>query len=262
MSNLRIGYINRADSATLTASPVMTTAGPVTYLQNDRRGDIAQATSASPQDIKGTWSGGLSYTVNQFTLWRHNLTPTDTIRLILYPNTDWTGTPVYDSTALAAYASGLFLDWGWGFYNLYFTPSGAAKSFKVTISASVAAFECSRLFLGPYTEAPVQAGEGFMQGRGTNSLQTRTEGGSLESYQKADWRSPSFDMIVETEAQRAAWSEIARYCGTWKSFVASLYPGAGGTSERDFTYFAKFETHPGEKIATNRYDFSMKLLEL
>ena len=261
MANLRIGYLNYADLATITADPVATTTGPVTYLQSDARGDIFLASSTASQDIKITW-GGTAYTISQLTLWRHNLVYSDTVRLILYPNADWTGTPLYDPGASAAYVSGLFDNWGWGFTNRYFTPVASVKSAIVRVAASAAAFQCARLYLGPYTEAPVQAGEGLILTPETNARQSRSEGGSLRSVVKADWRSMTFDMMVGTEAYRAAWYEIGRYCNVNKALVASLYPEAAGTSERDHTIFGKFEKAPGMKIATNRYDFSMKLLEL
>lgn len=260
MANLRIGYLNYADLATLTADPVATTTGPVTYLQSDARGDIFLASSAASQAIKGTW-GGTSYTVSQMTLWRHNLVYSDTIRLQLYSDAAWT-TQVYDSTALAAYVSALFDNWGWAFTNRYFAAQ-ACKSFKITVAASAAALQCSRLFLGPYTEAPINPEYGAVFGIETNARQSRSEGGSLRSIVKADWRTAMFDMLVRTEADRAAWMEIARYCGISKSIVASLYPEVGGTEERDHTLFSKFEKHPATKLSDwGRYDFSMKLLEI
>lgn len=262
MANLRIGYLNYADLATLTADPVATTTGPVTYLQSDARGDIFLASSAASQDIKLTW-GGTAYTVSQLTLWRHNLVYSDTVRLILYPNADWTGTPLYDPGASAAYASGLFDNWGWGFTNRYFTPVASVKSAIVRVAASTAAFQCARLYLGPYTEATYNPEYGFVLGIETNARQSRSEGGSLRSIVKADWRTAMFDMLARTEVDRAAWMELGRYCGISKSFVASLYPEVGGTEERDHTLFSKFEKHPGLKLSDwGRYDFSMKILEI
>lgn len=259
-NNLRIGYLNYADAATLSATPALDTTGPETYLQTDARGDIALATSTASQDIKGTW-GGTSYTVSQLALWRHNLAYSDTIRLQLYSDAAWT-TGVYDSTALAAYASGLFTDWGWAFTNCYFTPQ-ACKSFKITIAASAAAFQCSRLYLGPYTEAPLQPAYGFLVAPETNAKQSRSEGGSLRSIAKADWRSAAFDMRVKTEADRAAWYEISRYCGINRSLIASAFPGDGGTVERDHTIFGKFDKPPAMKLGgLSQYDFSVKILEL
>lgn len=260
MANLRIGYLNYADLATITADPVATTTGPVTYLQSDARGDIFLASSAASQAIKGTW-GGTSYTVSQLTLWRHNLVYSDTIRLELFSDAAWT-TPVYNPAASAAYVSGLFDNWGWAFSNRYFAAT-ACKSFKITVAASAAAFQCSRLYLGPYTEAPINPEYGAVFGIETNARQSRSEGGSLRSIVKADWRTAMFDMLTRTEADRAAWMEISRYCGISKSFVASLYPEVGGTEERDHTLFSKFEKHPATKLSDwGRYDFSMKILEI
>lgn len=261
MSNIRIGYLNYADLATLTASPIATAAGSVTFLQSDARGDIFQASSTASQAIKGTWDG-TAYTISQMSLWRHNLAYSDTIRLQLYSDTAWT-TSLYDSTALAAYESGLFTDWGWGFTNRYFTAVPSVKSFKLTVAASAAALESSRLFLGPYTAAPIHAAEGFILGQGTNARQSRSEGGSLRSIAKADWRSATFDMMVLSESDRATWFEISRYCGLTKSLIVSLNPGTGGTAERDHTLFGKFDgKSPAMKITTNRYDFSMNIQEL
>lgn len=261
MSNLRIGYMNYADAATITASPVATSTGPVTYLTSDARGDIFQATSTASQDIKGTW-GGTAYTISQFSLWRLNLAYSDTVRLQLYSDTAWT-TGVYDSTAPAAYASGLFDNWGWSFINRYFTPVSGVKSFKITVAASAAALQASRLYLGPYIEAAINPSYGFALTPETNSIQKRGESGSLRSIRKANWRTATFDMMLRTEADRAAWYEIGRYCDVTTSLVASFFPGDGGTSERDHTIFGKFDRPPGEKLSdTNRYDFSMKLLEI
>ena len=99
MANLRIGYLNHADAATLTASPLLDATGQETALQDDAR-SVCLATSTASQDIKGTW-GGTAYTVSQLAVWRHNLAYSDTIRLYLYSDVAWT-TGVYDSTALAA----------------------------------------------------------------------------------------------------------------------------------------------------------------
>ena len=244
----------------MTASPLLDATGQETALQDDAR-SVCLATSTASQDIKGTW-GGTAYTVSQLALWRHNLAYSDTIRLYLYSDVAWT-TGVYDSTALGAYTTGLFTDWGWGFTNRYFTPVASVKSFKITVAASAAAFTCARLYLGPYTEATINPNYGFVLTDENNAKQARSEGGSLRSYPKADWRSANFDMLMLTEADRAAWREIGRYCGINKSLVASLFPGAGGTSERDFTICGKFgKSLTGKLSGFNRYDLSANILEL
>jgi hypothetical protein len=259
MPNLRVGYLNYADLVTLTANPAAGALTPVTFLQNDNRGDFFKATSNASQDILGTIAAG--FTAGQLTLWRHNLAFGDTIRLQLYSDTAWT-TGIYDSTALAAYTSGLFDSWGWGFTNRYFTPVANVKSFKITISAA-AAVQVARLYLGPYTEAPYNPRYGFVLGVESSSKQSRSEGGSLRSDTRALWRSAAFDLYTQTEADRAAWYEISRYCDISKSLVASLFPGNGGAAERDHTLYGKFEKAPATKLTgVNLYDQSVRLLEL
>jgi hypothetical protein len=261
MSKPRISYLNYADLAVITASPAAGALTPVTYLQSDARGDIFQATSNAPQEIRFTW-GGTAYTISQFTLWRLNLAFGDTVRPIFYPNADLTGAPLYDPGASAAYAAGLFDTWGWSFVNSYFAQIAGVKSGKLII-ASAASVRCARLFLGPFVEAACGVDYPVTQGQESLTKQTRSTGGSLRSDPGAQWRTLMFDMYVKTEADRAAWSEIGRYCDLSKSVVFSLCPGLGGTAERDFTYFGKFNPTPGQKLsAGNLYDFSVKLLEL
>lgn len=262
MSNLRIGYQNAFDLATLTVTPALAAAGPASYLQNDAR-EFALATSTASQEVKGTW-GGTAYTISEFDMHRHNLLFGDTIQTILYPNLDWTGTPLYDSTALAAYASGLFTTWGWAFTNRYFGPFAGVKSFKIIIGATTTAWQAARIYLGDFIEAPYNPQYGLQRGLGSNSRQRRSEGGSLRSLARATWREVAFDMQVKLEADRAAWEELSRACDVVKSFVACFFPGVGGTTERDFTYFGKFDGKaPGTKLAgILRYDMSVKIAEL
>lgn len=258
-ANARVGYLNYADAATLTATPAATTGTAVTYLQNDSRGDVFGGAITS-QVIKGTW-GGTSYTVSNFSLWRTNLASTDTVQLQLHANADWTGTVTYNSGAVAVSAAGLFTDWGWSFICRYFT-AAACKSFTITIVAA-AAPQISRLYLGPYTEAPLNPAEGATIGYETNAKQNRSEGGSLRSLAKADWRVLTFDMMLQTEANRAIWLEIARYCGVVKPLLFCLNPDDTSYDFRDHTMFGKFDKSPMMRLTgPYQYDWSAKLLEL
>ena len=261
MSNLRIGYLNRFDLATLTVSPSLAVPSLATYLQNDSRGDLLVAAASGSQVINGTW-GGTVYEISQFTPWRYNLAASDTIRLQLYSDAAWT-TQVYDSTALAAYTSGLFDGDGWvRFSNRYFGPFATVRSFKITTS-SAAALQLSRVYLGPYTEVPINPAYGAILAPETLSRQLRSESGSLRTVVKPKFRSLTYDMMVRTEADRALHFEVSRYCDIDKALVASLFPGEGGALERDHTLFGKFEKPPAAKLSDwSQYDFSVKILEI
>lgn len=260
MSNLRIVYKNLADLATLTADPVASAVDPVTYLQQDSRGHLFAAAAAGTQAIKGTW-GGTAYTVSAVRLERTNLADGDTWRVQLYSDAAWT-TQVYDSTAVAPFATDLYDDWSHSNADLFFTPTASVKSFKITLSTA-AVFQAARLVLGAYTEAAYNPRYGMSAGYVGNSDQTRLEGGSLSTAVRADWRMLSFDMYALTEANRAAWNEIGRYAGNHKTVWVSVFPAVGGTQERDHSVVGKFEQSPVVKWSSpNQYDFSLTLNEL
>lgn len=261
MANLRIGYVNHVDSATVTVSPAVDALGPASYLQNDDR-SFMLATSTASQDVKLTW-GGDAVAISQLTAWRHNLLASDTVRPIYYPNADWTGSPLYDPGASAAYASGLFDDWDWAFTNRYHSRIAGVKSAIVRIAASASPLELMRLGLFDYVEAPFNPEYGAQPGRDTNSKKWRTEAGSTNAVRKQKWRTFRFDMHIETEADWQVWDAISDYCGITESFVACLYPGVGGKQERNATYWATFDKHPGQKLTGwNQYDYSVQLSEL
>lgn len=257
---MRIVYKNLADLATLTADPVASTVDPVTYLQQDSRGHLFAAAASGSQVIKGTWNG-TAYTVSAVRLERTNLADGDTWRVQLYSGADWT-TEVYDSTAVAPFATNLYDDWNHSNADLFFTAETGVKSFKITLSTATA-FQAARLVLGAYTEAEFNPMYGITLGYDGNSEQTRREGGSMATTTRADWRALSFDMLTTTEAYRAAWNEIGRYAGNHKTVWVSVFPGTGGTQERDFSIVGKFDQAPQIRWGdVTRYDFSLTLNEL
>jgi hypothetical protein len=261
MSNLRIGYLNYADVGTLTATPIEATGSSPAYVQNDARGDVFLASSTASQTMLLSW-GGTAYTIANICLWRLNLAYNDTVRFVGYSDAIGSAA-IYDSGVLNAYTAGLFDAWGWAFINMYLSPAITIKSFGIVITSALNPLQYSRLYVGPYTEAPYNPNYGLILTLNSNSKQSRSEGGSLRAIAKGKWRELGFDMSVKTEADRAAWFEISRYCDIDKSFVASVFPGLGGTVERDHTIFGKFEKSPAMKLAdVSRYDQSVRILEL
>lgn len=260
MTNLNIAYLNRADSATLTASPAAASTAPVTYLQNDSRTYKMQAAAVGAQDIKGEW-GGTAYTVGCVRLDRTNLADGDTWRIQLYSDAAWT-TGVYDSGTIAPFTTDLFDDWSYSVAEKFFTAVAGVKSFKITVT-SAAVFQASRLFVGPYTTAQYNPVYGLQLGWSTNSTQTRRGSGTLGTSTRSQWRTMVFDMLARDDAQRNIWMEIARYCGNTKTVWVSVFPGLGTARERDHSMFGKFEQSPMIKISGfNNYDFSITLNEL
>lgn len=260
MTNLTIAYLNRGDSATLLASPAEASTAPIAYLQNDSRGYQFQASAAGTQVLFGDWAG-TAYTVGCVRLDRTSLADGDTWRIQLFSDTAWT-TSVYDSGTITPFATDLYDAWNFSVAEKFFTAVASVKSFKITI-VSAAVFQASRLFIGPYTIAAYNPKFGASLGWSSNSKQSRRDGGSLSVYQRAQWRSLAFEMFAATEAERAIWMEIGRYCSNNKTVWVSVFPSLGTTQERDFSVMGKFEESPATKCSNlNVYDFSIKLNEI
>ncbi len=258
-NKLRIAYLNRADAATLTASPGAASTSPVRYLQNDSRLDMFSAVAVGSQAILGDW-GGTAYTIGCMRLDRTNLVDGDTLRLQLYSDLGQL-TEIGSRAAAAPFATDLYDTWDYSNAELFFAPVAGVKSFKITV-VSAAVFQASRLFLGPYTEAAINPEEGAAAGWIDLSEQKRLKSGTLAVNVGAMHRSLPFSMMVNTEATRAAWMEIGRYSGTSKTVWVSVFPGDGTALERDHSFMGKFKESPMMKIMTNKYDFSLTLNEI
>lgn len=261
MTNLSISYINCADSATLTANPAALATKPITYLQNDARGYLFGAAAPGSQEIKGTWSG-TAYTVGHIKLDRTNLVDGDTWRVQLYSDTAWT-TGVYDSGVVAPFAAGLFSTWSYSFAELWLaSQTTGVKSFKITV-VSASAFQASKLYVGPYTTAQWNPKYGMSMNWEGNSKQERWDSGTLGVQTRAQWRALNFDLFASTDAERAVWQEIGRYCGNFKTVSVSVFPNVGGAQERDNSMICKFEDSPEAKWSNlSIYDLSVKLKEI
>lgn len=256
MTNLCIAYINRADTATLTASPAAGASTPVTYLQNDSRGHLFAASASGSQEIRGEW-GGTAYTIGCARLERTNLADGDTWRIELYSDAAWT-TQVWDSTVAAPFAADLYDNWPYSVAEKFFTPVAGVKSFKITV-VSAAVFQAARLFVGPYAQAEYNPSmiNPFWS---DPSEQERLDGGSLATLVREKFRAMAFDMDVTTEAGRAVWDEVGLIAGKSRSVIVSAFPGIGGTQERDHSVMGKFEESPSVKLTGyNQYDFSLTI---
>lgn len=258
MSTTKIAYINRADSATLTADPVALSTAPVTFLQSDRRGYIFSATSSAAQQIKGQW-GGTAYPISYVRLDRTNMVNGDTWRIQLYSDAAWT-TQVYDSGTIAPFTTE-FADWSFSFAEKWFTEVTGVKSFKITVTAATT-LTAYRLFVGPSTTVTYDPNYGMTPSWVDNDENERTEGGSETTNQKSNWRKLVFDMSASTEADRAAWMEIGRRNGKRLQVVLSPFVGVGGTQERDHSIMGKFEESPSTRWSdVSLFDFSLVLNE-
>lgn len=256
MANFRLCAKNAIDYATMSASPAVSTSLPATNLQLPARGRVTRTTGTAAQDIKWTW-GGDGYYLNFLILNRHNLESGATARLILYPNADWTGTPVYDSGSVAAYdyatlgdldfgvdplGKGAFDAWLGQRYTLFYFTRGLALSGKLTLTDtgnSAGYLEASRLYAGDYREVVVNPRAAALAWKDETEL-SRSAGGSLRSNGAITYRELELDLGSIDAADRPQLMDILRFAGKRLDVFAALFPGSTGEKERDYTLLGKF----------------------
>ena len=96
MANLRIGWRNIFDVATLTASPALVTTLPETNLQKQERFKTARSTSLASQDWKASWSSAQRF--NYVFMRMHNFTAAAQQRTRTYTDSAFT-TGLVDNVA-------------------------------------------------------------------------------------------------------------------------------------------------------------------
>lgn len=257
--SLRIVTPKISDAATLTSSDFVATL-PVTNLQLEGRGRTARTTNATGnKTILGNLAG--IAILSAMVLYNHNLTSQATWRLELYDGANQTGTKVYDSGTLNAlpavgwgefqwgllpWGGSVFTGWGSAFSVLWFDPVGAL-SFRLTIADAAnpdGYLDMKRLLMGNYFEPLVNVEYGLNVFWQDNSEQMRTQGGSLRTDNRVQFRVARGTLPALTQGERATFVEMTRQVGLRVEVFMSIFPEIGGAMERDHSILGKFTTMP------------------
>jgi hypothetical protein len=241
-SNLRITPDDWRD-ATLSCSVTPPTGFEVQNTQNAIRSDVLRTSGLTTFTITATWTA--SRTFSAFYVFNHLLHGAN-VRLQVGS---------YDSTALPALCYSLTDD-DYTFstgtkdpnkadspYWLYF-PETSASSATVTISgtpSAVSVFQLGTIVLGRYFEAERDPpfGDAELDEEDTGRS-TRTEGASKRGYPGSSWPKLVFGLHYIPAEQRAFWRDFMRQVKRTTYFGISLYPGEGGSLERDHTICGTF----------------------
>jgi hypothetical protein len=241
-ANLRITPDDWRD-ATLACSVTPPTGFEVENTQNAIRSDVLRTADTTTFTITATWSA--SRTFSAFFIFNHLLHGAN-VRLQVGS---------YDSTALPALWYSMASDshtFSTGTkdpnkadspYALYF-PETSASSATVTISgtpSAVSVFQLGSIVMGRYFEAEVDPpyGDAELDEEDTGKS-VRTEGGSKRGYPGASWPKLTFGLHFIPATQRAFWRDFMRQAKRSIPFAVSLYPGEGGSLERDHTILGTF----------------------
>lgn len=257
----RLVAVNFMDSehvSDLAVSPAAETLYPITNLQSDVGSDTWRSTSLASQEITGSFGGN----ARRVSMW--GIFPGlgaacllgAQVRVQLYSDAA-RATQVYDSGTLDVFTwtgevYGTF-PWGahpWGVehghHQVRRTPllrwftAVSVGSFKITITNGGAVdtsyFEARRFVLGDYVEAPYNALLGAAPRWVSNSERYRTQGGTSRRNRRAKWSGLSCEIVLDTEATRAAWHSLCYACNPGAEIVFSLFQsGDGARLDQDFT---------------------------
>lgn len=237
MANIRFGFRNIFDTATLTASPALITTLPEANLQKQERFKTARSTSLASQELRASWA--TAQRLNYVHLRMHNLTAAAQLAHPTYSDSAFT-------TLIAANAAANCFDYS-GFarndvlteadFRLlknstrYLTLATTVQSAKVTIADAAnpdGYFDASRIFGGEYFEMAYQLPYGgavlTFDDFGT---QDAAHDGSVISDKGAKGRRLE---LSQDFCQAADWAELlagSRYAGKDKDIFVSIYPGDG-----------------------------------
>jgi hypothetical protein len=232
---------------------------PATNTQLLGRGDVWRSSDTSQtggalaaQEWKYTY--GSDRAANFLALFGHNLAG-GTARLQLYSDAAWSSS-VYDSTALtvpAASSANAGASYGrtglsagnsddlFGDiqpYVLYFT-GVAFRSVKInlttgSLSTADGFLELGRPWLALYAQLN-NPDYGMSKVARSNTVNTRTRGGSLRGNAGETWRVLDVNLgTIQDSGERVFWDDVTRYAQNSRDLFISVFDGSGGRLERDY----------------------------
>lgn len=274
--NICLVYPNAIDTATLSASPAFLASLPLENVQDPARGRVARTPGLAVQSITGNLAAAAR--LSALVISHHNLSVAASVRLRCWRDHNQAGPLMYDSGAVAL-GSGM-IAWGtfaWGdpgMPNDDFTPRLAAHYFAAVVAASFSLeitdtantdtyLEIGRLVLGDLWRPEFNIALGGELSWADGSKQSRTDGGSLRTETRAQWRRWSFDLSYLSDTERAELMAKLRGAGLAADLFVSCAPGAGGAQERDAQGLAKIVQMPSlSQVQSARWATKLVLEEI
>lgn len=235
---------------------------PQDNLKKSQRTKVVRTSDVNDLILNLDWAG-LGKNVSGVGLMRHNLTSSATWRIQAWDGQNQTGTEVYDSGTIAATSVKSLgdLDWGvdplgasvfdgWDEDNVFSThwlTQITPLSMRITVSDGTNTdgyLQASRLFIGVASTPSVNVNFGLKSLWQENTKQFRSEGGSLRSDPKPQYRQFILSMDNLTAGERSGFFENVRVVGKRQDFLVSVFPEFEGAQERDYTMSCKFTAMP------------------
>jgi hypothetical protein len=234
---------------------------PASNVQLEGRAAVARSATSSFGNTGFVVDFAAARNVNACVAYRHNLSATATLRVVLFDGPGLTGNLLYDSGNEDA--SSLWSSYSWvtdtlapKFSTLWLPATYAARSALVLLRDKANAdgyIQLKRLMLGEVINPTRQVITGMGLQWVDDSQQQRTLAGSLRTDPQARYRRLTGELDALPESERAAVVEAAGYAGLSREVFVSVYPGLGGTQERDHSLLGKFTRLPQMSQAKPMY---------
>lgn len=254
---MRVLLTNLIDTCTLSSEPPMLTELPINNVKKISKSRVARCTSNSV-NILGKLINISS--ISGFIIGRHNFLEGTQYQLTLYSDYEWTNV-IYNTELLTVSNEEAAIDTGDFQYNLsiWFDLIPSVSSFKLSIANSQSNpmdyLQIGRLFIGKYLETSVGISLGHNLYWKENTIQYRTESGSLRSdiYTPSKVIEFSLDGIMESE--RANLQRSFAEIGRRDDFFISLFPDNCNTlREQNYSGIVKLTKIPRySEFAPNIY---------
>lgn len=285
MANMRIGWRNFLDEATVSASEAATEF-PASNTQNDGRDDAWRSTTTGTVTMSWTWSRDRVF--DYVGIFRHRNQGSN-VRWEFFSDAAWTtaaaggdtGTVAFNkvvgSSSDTAFATGddpygigqydpLIAESPW--WNWFASPV-TARSARATFSSHVTTYwndafwHIGRIVAGKAFSPrinPSYDGNGLTWA--DNTTRKRTLGGSLRSNVGARWREVRLQLDGIDENEVPVWMDIMATAQTGRAVMVSLFPEDGTRKERDNMILGKFESLGPLGRRVGRLTKSIALIEL
>ena len=236
--NIKIGYFNAIDGASLTATGVSAQL-PIDNVKTINRGQVFR--SNTTQTITGVFSS--TQEIGMTAIW--------------CPKSEW-GNSHFDVT----FYNGATIVKSVTDANLsvFFNPVFATR-FTMTVYA-VIQVDISRIFMGRYFEPTKNLEFGFGMKYKDTSTSERTEDGSLYIQKKSKYRTLTFSLADITDIDRSGLVDMIEFLGVQNDCYVSVFSEGfegSGTVRRDFEIIGILEDG-AELVFTSANRWSQKLI--
>ena len=278
---IKMVMFNVADTATLVGSDNVSATLPISNLQKTQRTKVVRTTDTNQFKITLDFEGNVARPIASVCLNRHNFSLLAQWQIRVFSSKGSTGL-VYDSGLVSMSKSLPLNEIEWsvdssgvsafdefleddGLSVKWFTPvMGLSAEIIVSDpSNSNGYLQAGRLIIGDAITPAKNPQYGLTFAWDESTKQVRSEGGTLRSDNKPQYRVFNFTLEHLSPQERGAMQAATGYVGLRKDWLISVFPENDvGVEERDYNAVVKLTTMPKATLwAYNTYKMPFKLAE-